>query len=341
MSAWVWQRPELVHLLWAALAVVLVLGWLDLRGRDRLRRYVSPVMAARLASQASTERRLARLGAIFACLGFGVIALMRPQAPGEVESVRATKVSADIMVVLDVSKSMLAEDAAPTRLARAKAEVSALLEELSGHRVGLVAFAGGATRLSPLTPDYGFFRMMLRGADTTSVSRGGTHIGEAVRTALEAFDEDASVSRLMLLITDGEDHDSYPREAAEEAARQGVRIVAIAFGSEEGSEITLRDPDTGARTVLTHEGKPVISRVDGELLRDMALATDGAYVPAGVAALDLASIVDEHIEPMVTSVSVASVRVVPGERYPWFVLASLLALLAAVWLGAAPDRRPS
>lgn len=339
MSGWTWLHPERVHLLWLALGATALLAWLELRGREHLARFVSRAMQARLAARATIERRIARLVAICACLCFGVLALMRPQTAGEVESVRTSRVSADIMVVLDVSKSMLAEDAAPSRLARAKAEISALVDQLEGHRMGLVAFAGGATLLSPLTSDDGFFRMMLRSADPSSVSRGGTHIGEGVRTALEAFDADASVARLLLLITDGEDHDSYPREAAEKAKEQGVRIVAIAFGSEEGSQITLTDPRTGAKTVMTYQGQPVISRVDGELLRDMALTTDGAFVPAGMAALDLESIVREHIDPMVAETAVSSVRVVPGERYPWFVLASLAALLAAVYLGATPARR--
>ena len=287
MIDWTWQSPGWLHLLWLAVAFVALLGWLELRGRELLSRVVSRTMMERLATRVSFERRIARLATMFACLCLAILALARPQTAGDIEAVSSHKVSADIMVVLDVSRSMLADDAAPNRLARAKAEIEGLLDELEGHRVGLVAFAGEATVLSPLTPDYSFFRMMLRGADPTSISRGGTRIGEAIRKGLEAFDEDSSVSKLMLLITDGEDHDSYPLEAAKEAAKKGVRIVAIGFGSEKGSEISLTDPVTGAKTTLTYEGKPVISKLDGKTLRDIALETKGAFVPAGVAALDL------------------------------------------------------
>jgi Ca-activated chloride channel family protein len=272
-------------------------------------------------------------------LVLGIAALMRPQTTGATESVSSARVSADIVIVLDVSKSMLAEDAAPSRLARAKAEISGMLDELRGHRVGLVAFAGRASVLSPLTPDYGFFRMILRGTDPSSVSRGGTQIGEAIREALAVLRESTSGSKLILLVTDGEDHDSYALDAAGEAKAAGIKIVSIGFGSETGSEITIVDPRTGARSMLTdRDGKNVQSRLDGELLRKIALETEGAYVPAGVAALDLESIVNGHIEPLVAE-SVETSRLVPGELYPWFVLGSLVCLLISVWLGASGRRR--
>lgn len=326
-------RGELVHLVWAAVAFVLVLGWLELRGRGALARFLSAVMQRRLATRQPPGRRVARLGFVFLTLLCGIAALMRPQSTGATEMINASRISADIVVALDVSRSMLADDAAPTRLDRAKAEIADMLDQLDGHRIGLVAFAGRASLLAPLTPDYGYFRMVLRSIDTRSVSRGGTRIGDAVRTALEAF-EPGPGSKLLLLVTDGEDHDSYPAEAAKEALEAGVRIVAIGFGSEEGSNITLIDPDTGARELLTHEGAPVVSRLDGALLREMALTTEGAYVPAGVAALDLESIVSRHIEPIVREAAAGTERAIPAEHYPWFVLGAIASLVAAVWMGS-------
>lgn len=332
---------SLVHLIWAALAVAGVLLALELRGDEALGRFVSPLMQRRLARRMSRARRLARVGLIFASLVLGILAIMRPQTPGATETVGAGRVSADIMVVLDVSRSMLADDAAPTRLQRAKAEIADLVGKLRGHRIGLVAFAGRAAVLSPLTPDYSFFRMILDGVDTRSVSRGGTEIGTAIRKAVSAFDPGPG-AKLLLLVTDGEDHDSYPEDAAKEALEAGVRIVAIGFGSETGSQISLVDPETGARSLLTdRDGAPVMSRLDGELLRKIALTTQGAYVPAGVAALDLESIVDGHIEPLVRTAGDPSlVRQIPKEHYPWFVLGSLLALLGAVALGSASAHTP-
>lgn len=335
----VFVHPERVHFIWLALAVGGAVSYFELHGQETLGRFMSSVMQARLAERPPFRRRLFRLGLIFGMLLLGVLALMRPQTRGVTESISTRRISADIMIALDVSKSMLAEDAAPNRLSRAKAEMSELLGKLHGHRVGLVAFAGRASVVCPLTSDYGFFRMILRGVDTRTVSRGGTRIGEALRKSVGAF-RAGEGAKLILLITDGEDHDSYAEDAAKQALQSGVSIVAIGFGSEKGSPIILTDPDTGAKTTLTDkQGNEVQSRLDGELLRKIAEVTEGVYVPAGVAALDLDSILNAHIQPMVRAWSDTSVRVVPAEQYPWFILGSLLCLVGAAWLGALRGKR--
>ncbi len=334
-----WKYPERVHLIWLAIALVVGIGWLRLHGRQRLSRFVSAHMAGRLAAAPSLAAEVSRLGLIFATLLLGVLALMRPQSTGSTESVDASRTSADIMVVLDVSKSMLATDAPPNRLARARAEVRELVGEMRGNRFGLIAFAGRASLMSPLTTDYGFFRMALDGASPDTIGLGGTRIGEALRAATKAFG-DGSGSRIILLITDGEDHDSYPEDAAKEAADAGIRIISIGFGSEKGSEIEIPNEKTGAPEPLIDKstGKPVISRLDGKLLRKLAMSTQGAYVPAGTAALDLESIVSDNIEPMVRADADRETRRVPREEYPWFVLGALICLMAAVWLGGNARR---
>lgn len=339
MSGLHFVHRDFVHLLWGALLLAGMLLYLELRRGAQLGRFISPAMQLRLSRRLAPTRQGLRVLLVLGTLLFGIFALMRPQTPGDPETLSAGQVSADIMVVLDVSRSMLAEDAAPTRLQRAKAELSDLLGRLKGHRIGLAAFAGRAVVLCPLTPDYGFFRMILEGTNTRSVSRGGTRIGDGIRQALGAFGP-GSAARLILLVTDGEDQDSYPLDAAREAKRAGVRIVSIGFGDERGSEITLVDPTTGARSYLTdRSGQLVRTRLDGKTLRDIALATDGAYVPAGVAALDLESIVREHIQPRVRERADTTVRTVPKEHYPWLLLLSLLSLCGAVLAGARPGGR--
>ena len=323
-----------VHLVWAALVLVALLTAFELRGRDHLGRFVSALMQRRLAVSQTLARRLTRLGLILATLVLGVLALMRPQMLGGTESLSSRRVSADILVALDVSRSMLAEDATPNRLARAKAEIGEFVDRVQGHRVGLVAFAGRAAVMSPLTTDYGFFRLVLRDVNTDSVSRGGTRIGDAIRKSITAYGPGQG-PKVLLLITDGEDQDSYPLDATRAALEAGIRIVTIGFGSESGSEITITDRKTGARSVLTDgDGQVVRSRLDGELLRRIALETEGVYVPAGTAALDLDSIIEAHIEPMVTESVSTLARRVPVENYKWFVLGALTALFAAVWIGA-------
>ncbi len=186
------------------------------------------------------------------------------------------------MIAFDVSKSMLAEDVAPNRLERAKAEIVDLLSYLEGDQVGLIAFAGRATVLAPMTPDFSFLRLVLEGAGPHSVTRGGTRLEEPIRKAVQGFGPAREASRVILLITDGGDQDSFPLDAAKAAAEAGIVIIAIGFGDELGSEIYATDPRTGARELLRDaDGAAVRSRLDGELLRDIALVTDGAYVPAG------------------------------------------------------------
>jgi len=340
MGGLTFAQQNWVHLVWVALALVAVLAVFELRARDTLGRFISRVMQARLAERQTTARRLVKLGLILATLLLGTLALMRPQVSGGTEVLSTRKAAADIMVLLDVSRSMLAEDSAPNRLDRAKAEIGEFVERVQGHRVGLVAFAGRASVLCPLTTDYGFFHLILRDVDTDSVGRGGTRIGEAIRKAIAAFGPPSGAPRVLLLITDGEDHDSYPEEAAQAAVEAGIRIMSIGFGSETGSEITLVDPRTGARSILTDKnGQVVRSRLDGELLRDLALATEGVYVPAGTSALDLDSIVEAHVEPLVTDSAAGRTRTVIVEYYRWFVLGSLVALFAAVWVGSTSGTR--
>ena len=331
--------PHWVHLAWPVLGVVVAAAYFELRTGETLARFMSVPMQSRLAWRQTRGRRIVKLLLFSLTLALGVVALMRPQSATGTE-VLSRNVTADVVIVLDVSKSMLAEDAAPNRLARAKAEINELLERVDGQRVGLVVFAGRAAVKSPLTSDYGFFRLVLRDVDVRSLARGGTRIGDAVRRAIAVFGPDRGTPRIMLLITDGEDHDSYPLEAAAEAAAAGVRIVAIGFGSETGSDIVVTDPDTGARNVLLDgDGKVAWSRLDGDLLREIALAAEGVYVPAGTSAVDLDSIVEAHIRPMVADVSARVVRRKPTEHYRWFALGALLSLVAAVWVGSTGGDR--
>jgi len=332
-----WQFAEVqrIHLVWLAIAIVVVLGVLELRNRSALGAFLSPVMQQRLTAQATTGRLITRLGLVLLAMLAAIGAVMRPQVRGETETVTTMQSTADVMFVLDTSRSMLAEDAAPNRLSRAKAEIAQLVGRLGNHRVGLVAFAGRAATMCPLTPDHGFFTTVLSTVDTRSAGRGGSRVGEAIKTAVRGFPAGPG-AKLMVLITDGDDQDPYTEDAAKVARDAGIKIVAIGLGSETGSQITLTDPATGAKTVLMHDGQPVISKLDGDRLRKVALVTEGAYIPAGTSAVDLESIMKTHVAPMVSAAVASAQRVIPAERYIWLVLASLGFLLAALWVGRTP-----
>ena len=330
----IFADPNYVHGFWAVALVVVGLVWAETRVAPRIGRFVSSVMQSSLVARSGMATRVARIVLIALCLSLAVLALMRPQAPAGIETVTGNRVRADIMIAIDVSRSMLAEDASPNRLARAKAEISEFVDRLVGHRVGLVAFAGRAAVLSPLTSDYGYFRLVLREVDTDSVARGGTRIGDAVRRATRAFGPARNVARILLLITDGEDHDSFPNDALDETIAAGIRVIAIGFGSEAGSTITVTDPVTGVREQIRDQaGNVVISRLDGELLRELALATEGIYIPAGTSVIDLDSIVAEHVDPLIQDSMIKMTRKTPIEFFQWFVLGALVCFVLAVWIG--------
>ncbi len=337
MFDWTYQHVERIHLVWIALLVIGGLVALELQSQHALANFLSPVMQSRLAERAGTGRTIVRLVLVFLAMFTGILALMRPQAPGELETIKTTKPSADVMFVLDTSRSMLAEDVAPTRLERAKADIASMVDQLDGDRVGLIAFAGRAAQLCPLTPDHSFFRTALATADTRSAGRGGSRVGEAIKAALRGFPAEPG-AKLLVLITDGDDQDPYSEEAAKLARDAGVRIVALGFGSETGSQITLVDPQTKARSVLMHDGRPVISKLDGVALSKIALVTEGVYIPVGTSAVALDDIMQQHVKPIMRSAEAASQRSIPAEKFQFWVFASLLLLLAALFVGSGKDR---
>ncbi len=332
MSEFRFADPQFAHVLWAVLAFVGLLFWLDLRGGSAIEGLVGTSLQQRLVKRPGAWRRRLRIVLLGLAATAAVLALMRPQWGMRV--VAASRVGAEIMIALDVSRSMLAEDVAPNRLGRAKAEIVDLLSYLDGDQVGLIAFAGRASVLSPLTPDFGFLRLVLEETGPGSVTRGGTKLAEPIRKAVAGFGPSEGASRAILLITDGEDHDSFAPDAAKEAAAAGVKIIAIGFGDEAGSEIRISDPRTGVSSLVRDaDGRPVRTHLDGDLLRELALVTDGAYVPAGTGVLDLESIYDEHIARL-TRGELDGSRRVRDEGYPWFVLLALVLLVSSAVVSA-------
>jgi len=326
MNDFRFAEPQWVHALWALIVFVALLFWLDRRGGSALERLVSARLQTRLVQRSAALNRRLRLLLLGLAGVFSILALMRPQ--WGLHYVSTPRVGVEIMICLDVSKSMLAEDVTPNRLERAKADIRDLLRYLDGDHVGLIAFAGRASVLAPLTPDFGFLRLVLDGVGVNSVTRGGTQLEEPIRKAVRGFGPAGDVSRTILLITDGEDHDSFPLDAAKAAAEVGIRIIAMGLGDEAGSEVRVTDPKTGARTLVRDSaGQPVRSRLDGEMLREIALVTGGAYVPAGTGVLDLASIYETHIGRLTRGRLEGRGKAVRYEGYQWAVLLALVSLV--------------
>ena len=329
MSQLVFEAPHYIHGLWLVAAIAGALWWLDRRLRRDTLEWIAPQLRARLIRSTTPAQRALRIVLLALAAAAMVTALMRPQ--WGYSTIITPRSGAQIMIALDVSRSMLAEDVVPNRLDRAKAEIRDLLSYLNGDQVGLIAFAGRATVLSPLTPDFRFVDLSLRDAIPGVTGRGGTRLEEPIRKASAGFGNAGHVSRSLILITDGEDHDSFPKAAAEQARDLGVRILAIGFGDEGGAPITITKPNTGARTQLRDDNGAVVqSRLDGDLLRELASITDGAYIPAGTGALDLESIYEAHIAPLTRGSIDGRERRIPNEVYQWPLLASMMFLFGAL-----------
>jgi Ca-activated chloride channel family protein len=204
------------------------------------------------------------------------------------------------------------------------------LNRVVGDRVGLIAFAGKPIIKVPLTTDQGFFLHILRTIDTNSAPRGGTAIGDAIRLALRAMPPEADRERAIVLITDGEDMDSMPLEAAKDAAARQIRILTIGLGnSEEGRRIPIRDSH-GNLTYLKHNGQEVWSKTDEATLREIARITEGAYIAAGTRTFDLGQIYADSIGRMQGNMDQTERRQRLRHQFQIFLTAAVLCLLLYV-----------
>lgn len=321
----IWETPGILFALWLVPVVGAVLAYAHRKRLATAQRFADSAMIARLMPALPSGRIWIKLILTMAAIALLIVAAARPRFGVYFEEVSGRGV--DLFVVLDVSRSMLAEDVAPNRLDRAKADILDLLQELEGDRVGLIAFAGAPVELVPLTTDQGFFRMVLDSVDPGSAPRGGSLIGDAIRKALESMEERRDRDQVIVLITDGEDHDSFPAEAAQQAAERNVRIITVGLGDTgEGARIPLQNED-GSLAYVKHDGQEIWSRMDERLLKEMALTTSGAYVPARTRAYDLGSIYEEHLAKLTQGEIQAEKRKRYREQFQLFGGIGLLLLL--------------
>ncbi len=281
---------KMLFLLWAILLLIAGFAYAGHKRRQALARFAESGLHPLINTSTSYTRR--RWKAVLLVIAFAlcVIAAARPAWNPVPKTLR--RQGRDVVFILDVSRSMLAEDLRPNRLERAKLSILDSIEKLQGDRVGLIAFAGNAVVKCPLTLDYGFFRMMLNDVSPGSVARGGTMIGDAIRKAMdEVFDDQEKRYKDIILITDGEDHDSFPVEAAADAGDRGIRLLAIGIGDEEqGKRIPITD-ESGQYTFLKYKGQEVWSRLDADTLRKMVNVTPGGrYLNVATGTIDLGEV---------------------------------------------------
>lgn len=279
--------PESLELLWLLVPVVGLFVWAAWRRRSMLRRLGDLALVARLLPPGLRWRRATSACLILGAVACVVVAIARPR--GEPLEQAATVSGRDVAFIVDVSRSMLATDVSPTRLDRCKLWIKDVLNSLDGDRAALVAFAGSTSIKCPLTLDRTFLEMQLDDLSPSSVARGGSLIGDAIRkTVNEVFAEESGRHRDILLFTDGEDQESYPVEAARAAAERGIRIITIGIGSDTAGSLVPGASDRPNPGYMTHEGQRVVSRMDPKTLSEIATASaGGAYLNVGTGTIEL------------------------------------------------------
>lgn len=242
-----------------------------------MRSFVSARLEPLLAPDASRARQVVRAGLVLGAMVFIIFALTGPRWGTYFDDVQQRRL--DLVICLDVSRSMLAEDAGMSRLERAKDDIRRLLDQIGGGMVGLVAFAGRAELVCPLTDDYEYYRLALEDVGVHSVTVGGTNIGEALRAAIKTFGDSSPRQRAIVLMTDGEDHAELAVNEAKRAREAGIAVYAVGIGDDEKGSLIPIDRN-GQRTFLKYEDEQVWSKLDPARLKEIVAAGGGEYQPS-------------------------------------------------------------
>ena len=236
-------------------------------------------MVKKLSPERSVFKPVLKISILLLALAFLIIGLVNPKIGTKMETVKREGI--DIVFAVDVSKSMLAEDVAPNRLDKSKQLVSQIINSLGNDRIGIVAYAGSAFPVLPITSDYSVAKMLLQSMSPDMVSSQGTSLDEAIRLSAKYFDEKSKTSKLLILISDGEDHSEGASLAAEEANKIGMKIITVGVGTEKGGTIPLKENGVVRSYQKDQNGETVITKLNQEGLKTIAKATKGGYVYGG------------------------------------------------------------
>lgn len=331
MDALRFLHAGILNFIWLVFPLSAFLFYSIKKRRDILARFADVSAVSRLVKGISTQRVVLKYALAVLAFVFIVVALARPQLGTKEEYI--VRQGLDIFVCLDVSKSMLAQDIKPNRLIKAKHEIEKLIDILQGDRIGLVVFAGNSLIQCPLTLDYGAAKMFLDVVSPGMVSRGGTSVESAIKTAIGGFVASEKKHKVVIILTDGEGHEDDPVSAANTAMEEGVVIYTIGIGSTKGEPI----PEKNMGYQKDEDGNVVMSRLDEDILRDVALKTGGKYFRSSGEEKELKGIYD-RISKMEKK-EVASKQFTQFEERFQYPLALALLLIALELM--LPERNKS
>ncbi|MBO5903337.1 MAG: VWA domain-containing protein [Tidjanibacter sp.] len=320
------ENIEFLYLLLLIPLLVLLNIWARKERRRRLERFGNLDTLRSLMPDDSPRRRTFKSFLFLAGLSLVIIGLARPQIGSKLKEVEREGI--EIMLAIDVSNSMLAEDFEPNRLERTKYAVGRLLEGIQEDKIGVIIFAGDAYVQLPITGDYVTARNFVSQISTTAVSKQGTNMAAAIDLAANSFSSQSEGSRVVVLITDGENHEQDALASAEAAAERGIKIYTIGIGTPEGAPIRI-----GNEFIRDENGEMVVSKLDEKALEEIALTTGGAYIRADNRSMGLQEII-EQINATEKSQFTTQIFEEFDEKYQYFVAAALiLILLEMVVLG--------
>ncbi|WP_299098431.1 VWA domain-containing protein [uncultured Winogradskyella sp.] len=256
--------------------IILLFVVLQLWRRSAQRKFADSALLKRLSPNQSLFKSILKIIVLcgaFACLS---LALVNPKIGTKLETVRSEGV--DVVFAIDVSKSMLAEDIAPSRLDKSKQLVTQIINSLVSDRVGIIAYAGKAFPQLPITTDYASAKMFLQNMNTDMLSSQGTAISEAIQLSKTYFDNEDQANRVLIIISDGEDHDGDAMDVAEEAAEQGIRIYTVGVGDLKGGPIPIKRNGVILNYKKDNQGETVITRLNETTLKEIASEANGVYI---------------------------------------------------------------
>ena len=317
-------HPEYLYLLLAAPALVALFAWALYDRRRRLARFGDPATVATLMPDASTGRMKLKFILFTTAVILVILAAARPQFGSKLREQKSEGI--EMMLAVDISNSMLAEDFEPNRLERTKYAINKLFDGLEQDRVGVIVFAGDAPVQLPIPSDYRMAKAFAKRISPSMASVQGTSIGKALSLAEMSFSSGSGDSRVIILITDGEDHEGNVMQAAERAAEQGIRIFTIGIGTPEGAPIEI-----GGEFIKDEKGDMVVSKLDEKMLQEIARITGGAYIRATKQSIGLDEIV-RAINDMEQS-ELSTVRFEEyNEQFQYLIAVAFALLLVEFWL---------
>jgi len=313
----------LLYFLWIVPLMAVSWSFAKKTREQKLSAFMSAGMQSKLRPATSSRRFTFQLILIICGILLLLIALARPQWGSK--QYKVYRRGRDLIIALDVSRSMLANDTHPNRLQRAKTDIMDLIRELKGDRAALLVFRHKAILRCPLTTDYSFLQQSLDAVTINSAPKGETDIGDAISKALDAFDNESGSHKAIILISDGEDLTGRAMDAAEKAGARKIPIFTVGLGSKSGSKIPSLESTS---SYVKFKGKTVVTKLNHESLYELAKKSGGAYIHAATANMDLGTLYKDHLKTITPQDLEETQQTMMVERYQLFLIPGLLLLIS-------------